>query len=106
MKLGIVGTGNISSKHLDEFQKIKDVKIEAVCDTNEFNLHNFLNNNKVNNIRGYSSLEEMLEKEKGFSENAYDFSEKKTKKIKLFIGLFYIVLVSIFLYYLLANIFF
>ncbi len=66
MKLGIVGTGNISSKHLDEFQKIKDVKIEAVCDTNELNLHNFLNNNKVNNIRGYSSLEEMLEKEKGF----------------------------------------
>ena len=67
MKLGIVGTGNISSRHLDEFQKIENVKIEAVCDTNEKNLNKFLNNNKINNnTRGYSTLEEMLEKEENF----------------------------------------
>ena len=66
MKLGIVGTGNISSRHLDEFQKIKNVKIEAVCDTNEQNLNKFLNKYKLNKIRGYSTLEEMLEKEKNF----------------------------------------
>ena len=66
MKLGIVGTGNISSRHLDEFQKIENVKIEAVCDTNEKNLNKFLNNNKINNARGYSTLEEMLEKEENF----------------------------------------
>ena len=66
MKLGIVGTGNISSRHLDEFQKIENVNIEAVCDTNEQNLNKFLNKYKSNNIRGYSTLEEMLEKEKNF----------------------------------------
>ena len=32
MKIGIVGTGNISLKHLHEFNKIDKVKIEAVCD--------------------------------------------------------------------------
>ena len=46
MKLGIVGTGNISSRHLDEFQKIENVNIEAVCDTNEQNLNKFLNKYK------------------------------------------------------------
>ena len=56
MKLGIVGTGNISSRHLDEFQKIENVNIEAVCDTNEQNLNKFLNKYKSNNIRGYSTL--------------------------------------------------
>ena len=35
MKIGIVGTGNISSRHLNEFNNIEDVKVEAVCDTNE-----------------------------------------------------------------------
>ena len=50
MKLGIVGTGNISSRHFDEFQKIENVKIEAVCDTNEKNLNKFLNNNKDKHI--------------------------------------------------------
>ena len=68
MKLGIVGTGNISSRHLDEFQKIENVNIEAVCDTNEQNLNKFLNKYKSNNIRGYSTLEEMLEKEKILTE--------------------------------------
>ena len=46
MKIGIVGTGNISSRHLNEFNNIEDVKVEAVCDTNENNLKKFLEANK------------------------------------------------------------
>ena len=66
MKIGIVGTGNISSRHLNEFNNIEGVKVEAVCDTNENNLNSFLLANQKINLRGYSSLEEMLEKEKSF----------------------------------------
>ena len=66
MKIGIVGTGNISSKHFDEFSKINEVTVEAVCDINENNFNKFLLNNKDKKIRGYSSLEEMLDKEKNF----------------------------------------
>ena len=57
MKIGIVGTGNISSKHLNEFSKINGVNVEAVCDTNENNLNKFLFNNKDKKIKGYLSLE-------------------------------------------------
>ena len=64
MKIGIVGTGNISLKHLSEFNKIDNVKIEAVCDTNQSNLNKFLSHDQT--IRGYSSLEEMLNKESEF----------------------------------------
>ena len=63
MKIGIVGTGNISSRHLDEFNNMPNVNVEAVCDTNQKNLEIFLSNNKDSDIRGYLSLEEMLEKE-------------------------------------------
>ena len=66
MKIGIVGTGNISSRHLDEFNNMPNVNVEAVCDTNQKNLEIFLSNNKGSDIRGYLSLEEMLEKEKTF----------------------------------------
>ena len=66
MKIGIVGTGNISSKHFDEFSNIEGVNVEAVCDTNYKNLKIFLDHYKDKNIRGYSSLEEMLEKEDNF----------------------------------------
>ena len=54
MKIGIVGTGNISLKHLHEFNKIDKVKIEAVCDTDHSNLTKFLSHDK--SIRGYSSF--------------------------------------------------
>ena len=64
MKIGIVGTGNISSRHLDEFNNMPNVNVEAVCDTNQKNLEIFLSNNKKSDIRGYLSLEEMLEKKK------------------------------------------
>ena len=43
-----------------------NVNVEAVCDTNQKNLEIFLSNNKNSDIRGYLSLEEMLEKEKTF----------------------------------------
>ncbi len=66
MKIGIVGTGNIAEKHLSEYSKIENVKVEAVCDINQNNLDYFLNNNKDKNIRGYLSLEEMFLKEKNF----------------------------------------
>ena len=68
MKIGIVGTGNISSRHLDEFNNMPNVNVEAVCDTNQKNLEIFLSNNKDSDIRGYLSLEEMLEKEKTFED--------------------------------------
>ena len=66
MKIGIVGTGNISSRHLDEFSKINNVNVEAVCDINKKNLDKFLLDNKNKKIRGYLSLDEMLDKEKSF----------------------------------------
>ena len=57
MKIGIVGTGNISSRHLDEFSKINNVNVEAVCDINKKNLDKFLLDNKNKKIRGYLSLD-------------------------------------------------
>ncbi len=66
MKIGIVGTGNISFRHFEEFNKIDGVKIEAVCDTNKENLEKFLSLYKEHKIRGYSSLENMLSSEKNF----------------------------------------
>ena len=66
MKIGIVGTGNISSRHFNEFNNIENVNVEAVCDTNQNNLNKFLLTHNDKNIRGYSSLEEMLEKENNF----------------------------------------
>ena len=66
MKIGIVGTGNISIRHLEEFNKINNVKVQAVCDINKDNLEKFLSLNKKYKIRGYSNLDEMLSNEKNF----------------------------------------
>ena len=65
MKIGIIGTGNISYRHFEEFSKINDVNIEAVCDVNDENLQKFISH-FGGNIKSYSSAEEMLEKEKEF----------------------------------------
>ena len=65
MKIGIIGTGNISYRHFEEFSKINGINIEAVCDVNEENLHKFISH-FGGNIKSYSSAEEMLEKEKEF----------------------------------------
>ena len=65
MKIGIIGTGNISYRHFEEFSKINGVNIEAVCDINEENLHKFISH-FGDSIKSYSSAEEMLEKEKEF----------------------------------------
>ena len=66
MKIGIVGTGNIAVRHLEEFNKIDNVKVEAVCDTNKHNLEKFLSLNSKYEIRGYTNLDEMLSNEKNF----------------------------------------
>ena len=74
MKLGIVGTGNIAHRHFEEFSKIDDVKIEAICDTNNENLNVFAKKYGVH-LRKYSSIEEMLDKEQyldGISNNTPD----------------------------------
>jgi len=81
VKIGIVGTGNISARHLNEFSKIENVNVEAVCDTNIENLNLFLKNNKEKKIRGYSSLENMLENEEyfdGISNTTPDKFHKET----------------------------
>ena len=39
MKLGIVGTGNVTYRHFEEFSKIDGVKVEAVCDVKLENLN-------------------------------------------------------------------
>jgi len=81
MKIGIVGTGNISLRHINEFNSIPNVKVEAVCDISEKNLTKFLSNNEGSNIRGYLSLEDMLEKEKmfdGISNTTPDKFHKET----------------------------
>ena len=66
MKIGIVGTGNIAARHLEEFNKIDNVKVEAACDTNKDNLEKFLSLNNKYKIRGYTNLDEMLSNEKNF----------------------------------------
>ena len=50
MKIGIVGTGNISSRHLDEFNNLPNVNVEAVCDTNQKNLEKDIHNPREINI--------------------------------------------------------
>ena len=79
MKLGIVGTGNIAHRHFEEFSKIDEVKIEAICDTNNENLNLFAKKYGVH-LRKYSSIEEMLDKEKyldGVSNNTPDKFHKE-----------------------------
>ena len=53
MKLGIVGTGNVTYRHFEEFSKIDGVKVEAVCDVNLENL-NLFTKKFGNHLRKYS----------------------------------------------------
>jgi predicted dehydrogenase len=82
MKLGIVGTGNIAYKHFDEFSKIDGVKIEAICDVNTDNL-NLFTNKFGDHLRGYSTVEEMLEQEKGFDGICNTTPDRFHKEISL-----------------------
>ena len=82
MKLGIVGTGNIAYKHFDEFSKIDGVKIEAICDVNIDNL-NLFTNKFGDHLRGYSTVEEMLEQEKGFDGICNTTPDRFHKEISL-----------------------
>tara|TARA_Y100001970_G_scaffold274681_1_gene374851 strand:+ start:7056 stop:8114 length:1059 start_codon:yes stop_codon:yes gene_type:complete len=82
MKIGIIGTGNISYRHFEEFSKIKDVDVGAVCDVNEENLLKFINK-FGNNIKSYSSAEAMLEKEKEFDGISNTTPDRFHKEITL-----------------------
>ena len=82
MKIGIIGTGNISHKHFEEFSKIEGVKIEAVCDVNKENLNIFINK-FGKEIRSYSSADEMLENEKNFDGISNATPDKFHKEVSL-----------------------
>jgi len=82
MKLGIVGTGNISYKHFDEFSKIDGVKIEAICDVNSDNL-NLFTIKFGDHLRRYSAVEEMLEQEKSFDGICNTTPDRLHKEISL-----------------------
>lgn len=82
MKIGIIGTGNISHKHFEEFSKIKGVKIESVCDVNNENLNIFISK-FGNHIRSYSSADEMLKNEKNFDGISNATPDKFHKEVSL-----------------------
>ena len=66
-KLIITGMHTLKKFGFTYKEVIKDgFKPSFVIKTNQKNLNNFLSNNNNQNIRGYLSLEEMLEKEKSF----------------------------------------
>ncbi|MBT4951593.1 MAG: Gfo/Idh/MocA family oxidoreductase [Pelagibacteraceae bacterium] len=82
MKIGIIGTGNISHKHFKEFSKIEGVKIESVCDVNNENLNLFISK-FGKHIRCYSSADEMLENEKNFDGISNATPDKFHKEVSL-----------------------
>ena len=53
IKLGIIGTGNVSHWHLQEFNKIKNVSITAACDTDKKVLNKFCAQYKIKNSFKY-----------------------------------------------------
>ena len=61
IKIGIVGTGNISTRHLKSYAKLEGVEIVAGCDINPINLKNTCD--KFGIERRYNSLTEMLANE-------------------------------------------
>jgi predicted dehydrogenase len=82
MKLGIVGTGNIAYRHFEEFSKIEDVKIEAVCDVNSENL-NLFTKKYGDQLRKYSTVEKMLEEEKNFDGICNNTPDRFHKEVSL-----------------------
>ena len=82
MKLGIVGTGNIAYRHFEEFSKIDGVKIEAVCDINSESL-NLFTKKFGNHLRQYSTVDEMLEKEKSFDGVCNNTPDRFHKEVSL-----------------------
>ncbi|MCM8762323.1 MAG: Gfo/Idh/MocA family oxidoreductase [Candidatus Omnitrophica bacterium] len=62
IKIGFIGCGSISFRHLNNLKKIDDVKVVSVFDPNENNLTKF-KESCGNKINVYRSDEDMIEKE-------------------------------------------
>lgn len=62
ISFAIVGCGHIANKHIESIRNIPNTMLAAVCDTNPERLKEYTATHRV---RGYLSLEEMLEKESG-----------------------------------------
>ncbi|MCM8809621.1 MAG: Gfo/Idh/MocA family oxidoreductase [Candidatus Omnitrophica bacterium] len=63
IKIGFIGTGGISYRHLNDLKKIKDVKIVSVIEPNENNFKKF-REAYGENLNLYTDQIEMIEKEK------------------------------------------
>ncbi|MCM8832542.1 MAG: Gfo/Idh/MocA family oxidoreductase [Candidatus Omnitrophica bacterium] len=63
IKIGFIGTGGISYRHLNDLKKIKDVKIVSVIESNENNFKKF-QEAYGENLNLYTDQIEMIEKEK------------------------------------------
>jgi len=62
IKIGIIGAGGISQvAHIPNFQKIEDVKVEAICDINEEKLNYVAE--KFNIPKKFTDWEKMLEED-------------------------------------------
>lgn len=68
MHVGLIGNGKISNAHKEAYARTPEVSLEVYCDANPNNLRG------RDDARAYTSVDEMLEKEreKGF----YVFCEK------------------------------
>lgn len=60
ISFAIVGCGHIANKHIEAIRNIPNATLAAVCDTNPERLKEYAD---THHVRGYLSLEEMLEKE-------------------------------------------
>ncbi|MDY3929160.1 MAG: Gfo/Idh/MocA family oxidoreductase [Clostridia bacterium] len=61
LRIGMVGTGNIASVHLDAYKKIENVEIVAACDINPENLNAAAEKYGIKNT--YPSITEMIKNE-------------------------------------------
>ncbi|WP_044641303.1 Gfo/Idh/MocA family protein [Risungbinella massiliensis] len=57
VRYGIVGCGHIAKKHVTAIKEVEGAELVAVCDTNAERLKEFA----VDGVRGYLSLDEMLQ---------------------------------------------
>ncbi len=67
LRIGIIGTGGIAFAHIEAYKdrakKVGDIEIVAGCDIIPGKAEEFFKANGVDNVRCYTSHEEMLEKE-------------------------------------------
>lgn len=61
IRVGIIGVGSISNVHIQSYQQTDSTEIVAFCDINEKQLKHMMEKYNVKN--GYTSVEEMLERE-------------------------------------------